>query len=167
MTQISDVANTLGNYSSQVQQASATASSVNVTAAADTTTGKTRTDTENIALSPAYSVEISPEGLRLSTMKADASAGQATGRDGAAPPPSGEKPPAGTAKSTSAAEDSSASSSDNLSQYSDAQLKELVSNGKISQSEYNAEMSKREANNQETEQAEAVGGLNANSLVVE
>ena len=173
MTQISDVANTLGNYSSQVQQASATASSVNVTAAADTTTAKTGTDTDSVAISPAYSVEISQEGSRLSsTMKSGSSDGQTSGREGAAPPPGG-KPPTGAApgknaaKSASASnEDSSDSSSENLSQYSDAQLKEMVSNGKISQSDYSAEMSKREAKNKETEQAEAVGGINAKTMAV-
>ena len=42
----------------------------------------------------------------------------------------------------------------------------MVGNGKISQSDYSAEMSKREAKNKETEQAEAVGGINAKTMAV-
>lgn len=88
MAQISDVTSTMGTYSSQVQQTSTAASSVNVTAASDTTTAKTGTDTDSVAISPAYSVEISQEGSRLSsTMKSGSSDGQTSGREGAAPTP--------------------------------------------------------------------------------
>lgn len=85
-------------------------------------------------LSPAYSVEISEAGRQLSAGKS------VTVSDTKSV----------ASESTDDNDGNSASSTKSLSQYSDSQLQQMLTDGEISQSEYNTEMAKRKT----TEEAE-------------
>lgn len=89
--------------------------------------------------SPAYTVEISEEGSQLNSQAASAASAAPTGT-----------PAAGT---TTTSETTSDDGSDTatLAIYSDSQLQQMLSSGEITQSEYNAEIARREA----TKQADA------------
>lgn len=83
-------------------------------------------------ISPAYSVEISKEGADLNSQSS-------VSASNAAQPSSTNK------SSTTTSASSSSSSTENLSQYTDFQLQQMLNAGKISQSEYNTEITKRQA----------------------
>ncbi|WP_094606100.1 hypothetical protein SPSIL_007700 [Sporomusa silvacetica DSM 10669] len=122
------------------------------------------------SISPAYSVEISQEGallnsLNSSTASSNSDTAIATASLGDAAKTSSTAAPSGDASSattssvpaSSDSSDDDSTASDNLSQYSTSQLKEMLSNGEITQSEYSAEITKREQEKaqekQETETA--------------
>lgn len=144
----------VSRQNAELPEASA-AGSVNVVSAATAET----VETEKAAgtdYSPAYAVEISKEGSQLNANA------QGTGQTDSqqpkgAPPAGGQKPAgttAGTTGSTQSDTEDSESDTSNLSQYSDYQLQQMVNDGKISQSQYLAEVARREAK-QQTETATA------------
>ncbi|MDR7867117.1 MAG: hypothetical protein RIN56_09855 [Sporomusaceae bacterium] len=97
--------------------------------------------------SPAYTVEISEEGAQLSSQPAPSSnaapANAApTGAPPAGPAPSGAAAGATRASETDADDDTGTTS---LASYSDSQLQQMLTSGAITQSEYSAEIARREA----------------------
>jgi hypothetical protein len=130
------------------QQAAASTNIVNVSSTPEVSVATKTSDAEN-NISPAYSVEISEEGAQLS---AAASTNAETGAPTDKPvPPAGKpaNPPAGSPKTTSTTKsDSSDSSTTDLSQYSESQLKEMLTKGKITQDQYAAEMASRKQEQQ-------------------
>lgn len=122
---------------------SAASGSVDVTSAAPPAASRTAASPPGTDYSPAYTVEISAEGSQLSS--------QAAAAAGAAP--SGAA--AGTAATTESESDTA-----NLSVYSDYQLQQMLSDGEITPSEYNAEIARRAAK-QQAEAAQDAGRENA------
>ncbi|MDU2064577.1 MAG: hypothetical protein E6713_07000 [Sporomusaceae bacterium] len=117
-------------------------------------TKKTEQTTSTPEISPAYSVEISQEGAQLSAdssnvvqttairqSNSDTKVASSNATEAKAAPPA--KPPTQMAKSSDDSSSTTATSSD-LSQYSEAQLEQLLSQGKISASDYNTEIAKRQ-----------------------
>ena len=130
------------------------------------------------AVGPAYSVELSKAGILLSEASAATAAqattvvtdvketatdvevkaavnkiaGAVSGEKsvGAAPtgaPPAGA-PPAGKPPTTSTEKDETSESSSSLAQYTEVQLQEMLSNGKISQAAYVSEIAQRKASDE-------------------
>ncbi|MBP2660280.1 MAG: hypothetical protein H6Q69_3312 [Firmicutes bacterium] len=148
----------------QSQQANSTTKSINATSTSQLITDQAASDTE-IGISAAYSVEISQQGSLLNTLNSSTNDKQSSaGISSASSPdtaagatsslgevaktsstvaPSGVAP-SGEASSDSSDDDSEATSSASLSQYSESQLKEMLNSGEITQSEYSAEITKRE-----------------------
>lgn len=101
----------------------------------------------------AYDVELSKTAQKLSEMKSQtgansvsaANSGNISAADMKAPSGGGAAV-AGTSEDT---DDTDTSSSTSLATYSDYQLKQMVNEGKISQSEYQTELSKREDGEEE------------------
>ena len=87
--------------------------------------------------SPAYTVEISEEGSQLNAQPAPSANAAPSGAS-----PAGPAPAAATTSETDA-DDSSDTTS--LAIYSDSQLQQMLTNGAITQSEYSAEIARREA----------------------
>ncbi len=112
------------------QQASAASGSVDVTSAAPPAASQA-VSPPGTDFSPAYTVEISEEGAQLSSQAAAASDAASSGAA------------AGAATTTESESDTA-----NLSIYSDYQLQQMLGAGKITQSEYNAEIAKRAAKKQ-------------------
>ncbi|TWH47389.1 hypothetical protein [Sporomusa sp. KB1] len=119
---------------------------------------------QQTGISAAYSVEISQEGallnsLHSSTASSNTDAAIVTSSLGEVAETPSTAAPSGDANSVTASSDSSdddSTSSDDLSQYSTSQLKEMLSNGEITQSEYSAEITKREQEKaQEKQETEA------------
>ena len=143
------------------QQERAAVGSVNVASTAPTSTSQAATTTEP-TVSPAYSVEISEEGAQMNSLSASAAneppAGKPSGNSAEVSSSATSKTNSVTQtsnSSTSAVTENSDSSEDdsdtsNLTQYSDYQLQQMLNDGKITQSEYNAEIVKREAKPAET-----------------
>ena len=148
----------------QSHQANSTTKSINITSTSQLITDQAASDTE-IGISAAYSVEISQQGSLLNTLNSSTNDKQSsTGISSASSPdtaagatsslgevaktsstvaPSGVAP-SGDASSDSSDDDSESTSSASLSQYSESQLKEMLNSGEITQSEYSAEITKRE-----------------------
>lgn len=137
------------------QQTNSSTSSVNTTSPASSTALKTAAATGQATLSPAYSVEISQEGARLSSLNASSSSSDTAATNNVSGSAATLNQPAASATTTrsAASDDSSASGTTNLSQYSESELKQLLNSGKITQGEYTAEMSKRTQETQETKAA--------------
>lgn len=93
--------------------------------------------------SAAYSVEISQAGAKLNALESSATSDTDPTKPSAKPPSKPASPPS-TSSSATDTTDSSSSTAD-LSQYSDSQLQEMVSNGKLSASDYNTEVAKRKS----------------------
>ena len=141
----------------QLQQQSLAAASLSTVAANTGTTGEQTAETTAVtAVSPAYSVEISQEGSRLNSATISAQAEEnstsetqnsasATNGTTAASSSSSKTDSASSSTTATSNEDSDSSSTSDLSQYSEAQLQQMLNKGEISQSEYNAEISKRQA----------------------
>lgn len=119
---------------------------------------------------PAYSVEISEKGTQLNSLYASETGKEPpTGKLSASSPDNttssvddaSQTSGATTSSDKSTTVDVSASDTTNLSQYNDSQLKSMLNKGTITQSEYNAEIAKREAKKQ-TEIANATSTANAN-----
>jgi hypothetical protein len=148
----------------QSQQANSTTKSINATSTSQLITDQAASDTE-IGISAAYSVEISQQGSLLNTLNSstndkqssadissasspDTAAGATSSLGEVAKTSSTVAPsgvaPSGEASSDSSDDDSEATSSASLSQYSESQLKEMLNSGEITQSEYSAEITKRE-----------------------
>jgi hypothetical protein len=158
----------------QLQQTNSSADSVNIISSTGTAVNQT-VSPAGTSISPAYSVEISEEGTQLNSLNASKTGEEPpTGNPSASSPDnatssvndasqtSGSSASSAPASSVeSATEDDSASDTTSLSQYNDSQLKSMLNKGKITQTEYNAEIAKREAKKQ-IETANATSTANAN-----
>ena len=137
--------------------------SVNSTPAYEVVTAKAAGDTTEFKSSPAYSVEISQQGARLSSLNSETENDEATGgtasgnsSTSAVTTTISEKTnsqiastaASGTTSTSSDSATASDTSTDNLALYSDYQLLQMLNNGEIMQSEYNAEISSRKAEKQ-------------------
>ena len=130
------------------------------------------------AVGPAYSVELSKAGILLSEASAATAAqattvvtdvkeaatdvevkaavnkiaGAESGEKSAGTPPTGAPPtgapPAGKPPTTSTEKDETSESSSSLAQYTEVQLQEMLSNGKISQAVYVSEIAHRKASDE-------------------
>lgn len=148
------------------QLSSQTSSAIDIQSTAEVTSSETTSGSDNTSIPPAYSVEISEQGSRL----------QAASKPVNPPPPPPPKgsssdsqtmstDKAGQSASTSSNSTASTATSDvnsddesdtaNLSIYSAYQLKQLLTDGKITQGEYDAELATRQAASK-TEDAGAV-----------
>ena len=157
-----------------LQQTNSSAASVNIISSTGTAVSQTASTAVN-SISPAYTVEISEEGTQLNSLNASktgkepstgnpsaSSPGNATSSVNDASQTSGSAASiAPTSSVESAAEYDSASDTTNLSQYNDSQLKNMLNKGKLTQSEYNTEIAKREAKKQ-PETANAASTANVN-----
>ncbi|MDR3589057.1 MAG: hypothetical protein P4N41_05290 [Negativicutes bacterium] len=159
------------------QQASLASNSANIssTDASQSASGTTTAD-----VSPAYSVEISQEGSRLSSSNAttanieSSSAGSSisdaagTGSAGASSQTSGSSASSTTTSSaktdTANSNTSSSESITSLSQYTDQQLKQLADDGKITRNQYNTEIAKREKEKEMSESTTAAGSSNVGEM---
>jgi hypothetical protein len=127
------------------RQAGGTSGPVGITPKSDT--GQTAAAGGN-GLAPAYTVEISKEGAALSAAATASAAGSS-----AAPESTSATDQTTAAAATSqtantaatASETTSGTNTSDLSAYTDSQLQQLLSNGKISRTEYDSEIAKREA----------------------
>ena len=117
------------------------AASQNSTQAQTTETSANETDSF-----AAYSVEISQAGLNALESSATSDTDSTKPSSKPASKPASAPSTSNTATDTT---DSSSSTAD-LSQYSDSQLQEMVSNGKISASDYNTEVAKRKSSEEVT-----------------
>ena len=157
----------------KLQQTNSSANSVNIISSTGTAVSQTVSPAGN-SISPAYSIEISEEGTQLNSLNASKTGKEPpTGKPASSPDnaTSSVKDASQTSVSSassaptssveSATEDDSASDTTNLSQYNDSQLKSMLNKGKITQSEYNAEIANREAKKQ-AETANATSTANAN-----
>ena len=130
---------------------------------------QTGASAQQTGISAAYSVEISQEGallnsLNSSTASSNTDAATITSSLGeaaktsitAVPSNDASSATASTVTASSDSSDDDSTASDDLSQYSTSQLKEMLSNGEITQSEYSAEITKREQEKaQEKQETEA------------
>lgn len=134
------------------QQTNSSTSSINTISPSSSTALKTATSTAQATLSPAYSVEISQEGARLSSLNSSRSSSATAAANNVSGSASALNQPAASAATTesAASDDSSASTTTNLSQYSESELKQLLNSSKITQGEYTVEMAKRTQETQET-----------------
>lgn len=113
------------------------------------------TSSQQTDSSTAYSVEISQAG-------ADALKSSALPDKGSSKPSTS----APTSTPTTVSSDSSDSSSTgSLSQYSDSQLQQMISDGKISQSEYNTEIASRKAKEEIAKNGASTNNLMGNTDV--
>jgi len=145
----------------KLQQTNSSADSVNVISSTGTAVSQTVSPAED-SISPAYSVEISEEGTQLNSLNASKTDKEPpTGKPSASSPDkaalsvndasqtSGSSASsAPTSSVESATEDDSAANTTNLSRYSASQLESMLNKGKITQSDYNTEIAKREAKKQ-------------------
>lgn len=99
--------------------------------------------------SPAYTVEISEEGAQLSSQPAPSSNAAPANAAPAGAPPAGPAPSgaaAGAARASETdADDDTDTTTTSLASYSDSQLQQMLTSGAITQSEYSAEIARREA----------------------
>ena len=158
----------------KLQQTNSSADSVNIISSTGTAVSQTVSPAGD-SISPAYSVEISEEGTQLNSLNSSKTDKEPpTGKPSASSPDKATSSvndasqTSGSAASSaptssveSAIEDDSASTTTNLSQYSDSQLESMLNKGKITQSDYNTEIAKREAKKQ-PETANAASTANAN-----
>lgn len=158
----------------KLKQTNSSAASVNVISSTGTAVSQTISSVGS-SISPAYSVEISEEGTQQNLLNASKTGNEpstgnpsASSSDNAISSVNDASQTSGSSASStptssveSATEDDSTSDTTNLSQYNDSQLRSMLNKGKITQSEYNAEIAKREAKKQ-AETANATSTANAN-----
>ena len=132
---------------------------VNIASTPQISTTQAQEQSAEPQLSPAYTVEISSAGAQLSASEQASAATKTAATSQAATAPAGTlvpaSPPSAAASAVQSADTTSSEMSEtsdaasaDLSQYSDAQLKTMLSNGEISQSAYNAELAKRKQEEQ-------------------
>lgn len=145
----------------QLQQTNSSDDSINTTSAAGTVTAQAALSAET-NISPAYSIDISEEGSQLNALNASKAGNESPIAKPSASSPHNATSSVNDASQTSgssasgastnsiesATDDDSASDTTNLSQYTDYQLNNMLNKGKITQSEYNTEIAKREAKKQ-------------------
>ncbi|MEN6412495.1 MAG: hypothetical protein ABFC84_07000 [Veillonellales bacterium] len=138
-----------GTTLSSQSSLSSTADTLQATVAADSSQPQqadANTQTQQPSISKAYSVEISLTGAQLSSLNSSSTS-------------------IATKASSDNSDSSDSSSTESLSQYSDSQLQQMVSNGKISQSDYNTEIAKRKAEKETTAASTAANHTVDNSEV--
>lgn len=157
----------------QLQQTNLSADSIDVSSSTETAVSQTVLPAGN-SVSPAYSVEISDEGSQLNSLSASTTGNEApTGKPSASSPDNASSSvndasqisgssasSVSTSSAESATDDDSAASTTNLSQYTDYQLKNMLNEGTLTQSEYNTEIAKRGVKKQ-PETANAASTANA------
>ncbi|BBB90738.1 MAG TPA: hypothetical protein PKA28_09430 [Methylomusa anaerophila] len=155
----------------QLQQTNSATGSINTITSAEGTVAAQSVPSAGTTISPAYSVDISEEGLNaLNASKSGnesptgkqsaSSSDNATSSVNAASQTSGSSASGATTSNVeSTADADSASAATNLSQYTDYQLKSMLNKGQITQNEYNTEIAKREAKTQD-ETANAISTAN-------
>jgi hypothetical protein len=122
------------------RQVGGTSGSAGITLKSDT--GQTAAAGEN-GLAPAYTVEISQEGAALSAAATASTAGGSAAAESTKATDQ-TTPAAATSRTANTATTSETNTSD-LSTYTDSQLQQLLNDGKISRTEYDSELAKREA----------------------
>ena len=119
-------------------------------------------NTSSAAVSPAYTVEISEEGMNAFTASSTPNAASAAA---SAPNAANAASTLTSAASATSTTTSSSSTSPILTSYSDSQLKQMLSANKITQSQYNTELARRTEANEEQATSSSTSVTNeANSV---